>query len=25
VVVALLPPDQGLGEAIRDRLRKASH
>ena len=25
VVVALLPPDQGLGVAIRDRLRKASH
>jgi hypothetical protein len=24
-VVALLPPDQGLGVAIRDRLRKASH
>lgn len=25
VVVALLPPAQGLGVAIRDRLRKASH
>ncbi len=25
VVVALLPPHQGLGVAIRDRLRKASH
>jgi L-threonylcarbamoyladenylate synthase len=25
VVVALLPPAQGLGIAIRDRLRKASN
>jgi hypothetical protein len=25
VVVAVLPPASGLGTAIRDRLRKASH